>query len=104
MSFLAGMSPEPQYATPTPKAQEANRPVCDHGITHLCLDVTDVDEEYKRLTAAGMVSHSEPLWVSESVKTVYARDPDGNVVELQEIMANTDDEKLIGVPQFMVKS
>ena len=28
-----------QYATPEPGAQDPKRPVCDHGITHLCLDV-----------------------------------------------------------------
>jgi len=38
-----------QYATPEPKPGEPNRPVCDHGITHLCLQVEDIDGEYERL-------------------------------------------------------
>lgn len=49
-----------QYETPRPKPSEANRPVCDHGITHLCLQVTDIDAEYARLKAAGMVFHCPP--------------------------------------------
>ena len=75
-----------QYHTPTPAIQAANRPVCDHGITHICLDVTDVDAEYARLKTAGMIFHSEPQWLAEDLRTVYGRDPDGNVIELQEIL------------------
>lgn len=75
-----------QYHTPPPAVQSANRPVCDHGITHVCFDVTDVDGEYARLKAVGMRFHSEPQWVGEGVRTVYGRDPDGNVVELQEVL------------------
>jgi len=77
-----------QYASPEPVPGNPARPVCDHGITHICLDVTGVDTEYERLKAAGMEFHSEPQWVTDDCKTVYGRDPDGNVVELQEIMTS----------------
>ena len=73
-----------QYATPPPKLGEARRPVCDHGITHFCVDVTDIDAEYTRLKAAGMVFHCPPQTVGKGVRATYGRDPDGNVVELLE--------------------
>jgi catechol 2,3-dioxygenase-like lactoylglutathione lyase family enzyme len=74
-----------QYATPSPKPGEENRPVCDHGITHLCLQVSDVDAEYGRLLAAGMRFHCPPLGRS-GLRVTYGRDPDGNVVELLEVL------------------
>jgi len=73
-----------QYTSPTPKQAEPMRPVCDHGITHLCLNVTDIDKEYERLKAAGMRFHCPPQDVG-GLKATYGRDPDGNVVELLEV-------------------
>jgi catechol 2,3-dioxygenase-like lactoylglutathione lyase family enzyme len=60
------------------------RPVCDHGITHICLDVVDIDTEYERLRAAGMTFHCPPQGVG-ALRATYGRDPDGNVVELLEV-------------------
>jgi catechol 2,3-dioxygenase-like lactoylglutathione lyase family enzyme len=74
-----------QYATPAPKDGDPRRPVCDHGITHLCLQVTDIDAEYSRLKAAGMVFHCPPQPVGSTIRATYGRDPDGNVVELLEV-------------------
>src|SRR5437899_1658330 len=31
-----------EYASPMPRRAEPRRPVCDHGITHLCFEVSDV--------------------------------------------------------------
>jgi catechol 2,3-dioxygenase-like lactoylglutathione lyase family enzyme len=59
--------------------------VCDHGITHIALDVRDIHAEYERLSAAGMRFHCPPLDMG-GIKATYGRDPDGNVVELQEIL------------------
>jgi catechol 2,3-dioxygenase-like lactoylglutathione lyase family enzyme len=74
-----------EYRSPQPAAGDPRRPVCDHGITHLCLDVTDLDAEHARLTEAGVVFHCPPQSLPQfGVRTTYARDPDGNVVELQE--------------------
>jgi catechol 2,3-dioxygenase-like lactoylglutathione lyase family enzyme len=70
-----------QFSQPTPKAAEAMRPVCDHGITHICLDVNDVDAEYERLRAAGMIFHCPPQG-NGALRATYGRDPDGNVIEL----------------------
>jgi catechol 2,3-dioxygenase-like lactoylglutathione lyase family enzyme len=74
-----------QYESPTPKPGDPDRPVCDHGITHICLDVVNVDEEYERLSAAGMVFHCPPQDVYD-VRTTYGRDPDGNALEIQEVL------------------
>ncbi len=75
-----------QYATPPPRPGDAHRPVCDQGITHICLDVTDLDAEYARLRAAGMVFHCPPQDAGD-IRTTYGRDPDGNVIELQEVLS-----------------
>lgn len=74
-----------EYSSPTPEALDPDRPVCDHGITHVCLLVQDLHDEYERMKAAGMRFHSEPL-EQDSGYVVYGRDPDGNVVELIEFL------------------
>ena len=74
-----------QYEAPSPRSLDPDRPVCDHGITHFALDVRDIDAEYRRLSAAGMRFHCPPLDMG-IVKATYGRDPDGNLVELQEIL------------------
>jgi catechol 2,3-dioxygenase-like lactoylglutathione lyase family enzyme len=74
-----------EYESPRPKQGDPNRPVCDHGITHLCLEVTDIDAEYERLTEAGMVFHTKPVAGGRGVRATYGRDPDGNVIELLEL-------------------
>lgn len=79
-----------EYATPAPRPAEERRPVCDHGITHLCLQVSDIDGEYARLTAAGMVFHCPPQSVGDSLRVTYGRDPDGNVVELLEVIGESE--------------
>ena len=69
-----------------PKLQDSNRPVIDHGFTHLCFAVKNLEEEYKRLKAAGMEFHCPPVVLAEGVvRTVYGRDPFGNVIELEEV-------------------
>ena len=73
-----------QYSSPEARAGDPKRPACDHGITHLCLDVTDIDAEYQRLKAAGMIFHCPPQDVG-GIKATYGRDPDGNIVELLEV-------------------
>ncbi|MDG2111207.1 MAG: VOC family protein [Actinomycetota bacterium] len=80
-----------EYTSPQPEEADPNRPVCDHGITHLCLEVVDIDAEYERLSAAGMMFHSPPIGGGLGVRATYGRDPDGNVVELLEV---SDDSPL----------
>lgn len=72
-----------EFSSPAPAPGDPQRPVCDHGITHVCLQVQDLHAEYERLKAAGMQFHCPPL-TQESGYVIYGRDPDGNVVELLE--------------------
>jgi catechol 2,3-dioxygenase-like lactoylglutathione lyase family enzyme len=72
-----------EYATPAPASGDPARPLCDHGITHLCLEVDDIEREYQRLTKAGMRFHHAPVQ-NDGAKATYGRDPDGNAVELIE--------------------
>ncbi len=72
-----------EFTSPAPKTGDPKRPVCDHGITHIALAVTDVDAEYQRLKQAGMLFHCPPQDMGAS-RVTYGRDPDGNVIELLE--------------------
>lgn len=59
-------------------------------VTPICgLAVTDIEAEYERLTAGGMEFHSEPVRVNDRVRSVYGRDPFGNVIELEEVAGRT---------------
>jgi glyoxylase I family protein len=73
-----------EFAAPQPKAMASDREVCDHGITHFCIHVERVQEEYERLRAAGVEFNCAPqafgvMWAT------YGHDPDGNIFELLEI-------------------
>jgi catechol 2,3-dioxygenase-like lactoylglutathione lyase family enzyme len=76
------------YITPAPKPGDSQRPVCDHGITHICLQVTDLQSEYERLSNAGMTFHCPPQELGD-LRATYGRDPDGNVIELLEAPADS---------------
>jgi catechol 2,3-dioxygenase-like lactoylglutathione lyase family enzyme len=78
-----------QYSAPTAKPGDPKRPACDHGITHLCLNVDDIEAEYERLKAAGMAFHCPPQSMG-AVTATYGRDPDGNIVELLEVRDKSD--------------
>ena len=76
-----------EFRTPTPVDGDPDRPISNHGITLICLNVSDLDSEYERLKAAGMRFHCPPVEVDAvQIRTAYGRDPDGNIVELQEIL------------------
>lgn len=76
-----------EFDSPRPAPAKPSRPVCDHGITHICIEVDDIDAEYRRLHAAGVVFHCPPLEFFGTVKATYGRDPDGNVFELTQGLA-----------------
>ena len=46
----------------------------------------DIDEEHKRLSEAGMRFHCPPIDAGKGLRATYGRDPDGNVVELLEVL------------------
>lgn len=74
-----------EYHNPVGRPRDPSYRPCDHGITHICVDVVDVDTEYERLLAAGVKFTTPPVSVF-GVRTTYAEDPDGNVLEFQEIL------------------
>lgn len=75
-----------EFHHPTPKPGDANRPACDHGITHFCMQVTDIEGEYARLEAAGVRFHCPPQYYQGKAIATYGRDPDGNIFELLEVL------------------
>jgi glyoxylase I family protein len=72
-----------QYESPTPNPRDSDFRVCDHGITHFCLAVSEIEDEYARLSKAGVQFNDAPTDVGTSI-CVYGRDPFGNVFELKE--------------------
>ena len=79
-----------EYESPVPRLATPDRNPADHGYTHICIDVVDIDAEYERLSANGMTFHAPPPSAGElghsRLRAIYGRDPDGNIVELQEIL------------------
>jgi glyoxylase I family protein len=72
-----------QFSAPDPSSSRPLRPF-DKGYTHFCVDVKDIEQEYVRLTALGMTfGHTAPVDMGH-VKTIYGKDPEGNVIEIQE--------------------
>jgi catechol 2,3-dioxygenase-like lactoylglutathione lyase family enzyme len=93
-----------EYAQPIPVGGTALRS-CDVGIRHIAFDVTDIHAEYERLKAAGVKFLSEPQVMGDKehdygVRAVYCRDPDENIVELQEILPHSivDKAHVSGMP------
>lgn len=78
-----------QFSAPAPAVTRPLRPF-DKGYTHFCVDVTDIEHEYERLRALGMTfGHPAPIDAGH-VKTIYGRDPEGNVIEIQQTMQDCD--------------
>ncbi|MCP4001106.1 MAG: VOC family protein [Gammaproteobacteria bacterium] len=75
-----------QFTSPEPQPQAGDRPVNNHGITHICLEVENIQEEYTRLLAAGVPFNCPPQ-NQDGSSMVYGRDPDGNIIELIEFTA-----------------
>jgi len=72
-----------EFSAPVAEPRRSMRPVNQHGITHICLEVEDIQAEYERLKAAGMAFNCAPK-TQDGSSMVYGRDPDGNVLELIE--------------------
>lgn len=83
-----------QYSRPEPIEGPAPHEPYQHGYTHFCVDVTDIDAEAERLRGLGMTfdrphGQAKPVDVG-IVKAVYGRDPEGNLIELQETAPDCD--------------
>lgn len=78
-----------EFSAPAPDHTAPKRPN-DKGYTHFCVDVTDIEAEYVRLSSLGMTfGHPAPIDMGH-VKTVYGRDPEGNVIEIQQTADHSD--------------
>ena len=72
-----------QFSAPDPRAAPPLNPQ-DKGYTHFCVDVTDIEQEYERLKSLGMTFGAPAPIDMGHVKSVYGRDPEGNLIELQQ--------------------
>lgn len=89
-----------QYSAPEPESTRPLQPY-DKGYTHFCVDVTDIDSEFERLKKVGM-TFNEPAPIDVGhVKTIYGRDPEGNLIEIQQTAEHCDFrmDKLPPVPR-----
>ncbi len=76
-----------EFQAPAPTSTTPLNPY-DKGYTHFCVDVTDIEFEYERLKGLGMTFGSPHPVDAGHVKSVYGRDPEGNVIEVQETAAD----------------
>ena len=75
-----------EYVSPAGNPKNPSYGVNDHGYTHFALDVQDIDAEYERLSRGGMTFNCPPPnFPGSPIRATYGRDPDGNVIEIQEI-------------------
>lgn len=70
-----------EFTSPEGSRQDSDHNVNDHGLSHLCFQVEDLNESLARLSALGMTFRSQPIG-DDSGWFVYGRDPWGNVIEL----------------------
>jgi len=71
-----------QYSNPVPE-DKRQRP-CDLGYAHFALQVDGLEQEYARLSAAGMEFVGPPVDFGIAA-AIYGKDPFGNTIELYEI-------------------
>jgi catechol 2,3-dioxygenase-like lactoylglutathione lyase family enzyme len=88
------------YRHPVPVPGE-RRPACDVGIRHIAFDVQDIFAEYARLQAAGVDFISPPQHIAMGkVTSCYFYDPDGNIVEMQEIFPGSPVRAAFGIGEL----
>lgn len=75
-----------QYSSPEPESTTPLRPY-DRGYTHFCVDVTDIENDIVHLEKCGMTFNDREFVDVGHVKTLYGYDPEGNVIEVQQVVA-----------------
>ena len=78
-----------EYYSPPPRDAGPARPN-DYGYTHFCVDVTDIEAECERLRGLGMTFPIDKTADFGPVQFVYGKDPDGNVIEIQQLDPDHD--------------
>lgn len=67
----------------TPQGRKVPNQQCDSGYTHMAFEVSDLDECYRRVIAAGFKTTTEPQELRGGyAKVIYVLAPEGNVTEL----------------------
>jgi catechol 2,3-dioxygenase-like lactoylglutathione lyase family enzyme len=81
-----------EYQAPPPRVAAPRHEANDRGWTHICIDVTDIDAEYERLTRAGMKFNCPPGPAgANSHRATYGHDPEGNIIEILEVLTKESD-------------
>jgi catechol 2,3-dioxygenase-like lactoylglutathione lyase family enzyme len=76
------------FLKPESVPQDVSRTSRHCGLMHFALDVTNLEELYPRLLAAGVRFHAPPQRTRNLVAT-YGRDPFGNIIEFQEVLTES---------------
>jgi len=71
-----------QYHSPQGLPYPQERPVNDHGITHVGFQVDDIEGLYKKMVGHGVRFNSPPQEIRPGVKVAYFHDPDGVTLEI----------------------
>ena len=71
-----------KYHTPKGEPFPPDKPVCDHGITHMAFQVSEIEAFYEKLASQGVRFNSPPQEVRPGVKAAYFHDPDGISLEI----------------------
>ena len=72
-----------------PKSKTKIKKINDIGYSHVAFSVGDLDKDYKYLKNRGVVFNSLPQLSSDGyAKVAFCRDPDGNFIELVEVLSN----------------
>ena len=82
------------YDSPPAEPPKTPRPAIEHGIARICFEVTNIHKMYEDLVAVGVHFDCPPQYQDDLGVTTYARDPDGNVVELVEYPDRYHEEAL----------
>lgn len=78
-----------EYFAPPARDADPLRP-CDRGYTHFAVDTDDIETDYPRLIEAGMTFVRSVPDAQDGIRAVYGKDPDGNVIELQQLPKSHD--------------
>ena len=73
-----------QFIELFPRASGAHERPASAGYSHFCLEVDDIQEMYRVLTAAGIVPKSEPKVGADGSSQLWVEDPDGNPFEFHQ--------------------
>ncbi len=73
-----------------PEGKPVNLRQCDIGYTHICIQVRDIEEVHRRLTAGGWMPLSKPGNMRGGrAKPFYCKGPEGCIVEICEYPQGT---------------